>query len=87
MNVGPNHLSWIGNGEEPTIIEKGLPDMQLFAIRVVDGHFAHIIHLLSIGVAPEGYTTQQKKELVVKVVDFSVIAGQLYKMSLDEVLR
>lgn len=30
--------------------------------------------------------TQKKKELVVRVADFSLIAGQLYKMGLDKVL-
>lgn len=33
------------------------------------------------------YTTQQKKELVVKVDDISLIAGQLYKMEPNEILR
>jgi len=37
--------------------------------------------------ASEGYTSQQKKELVVCVEDFSVIAGHLYKMGGDEILR
>ena len=31
-------------------------------------------------------TTQQKKQLVVKAADFTLIAGQLYKMGLDEIL-
>lgn len=36
--------------------------------------------------APSEYTTQQKKELVVKAADFSLIVGQLYKMVPDEIL-
>ena len=30
LNVGPDHLSRIEKGEEPTNIEDGLPDAQLF---------------------------------------------------------
>jgi hypothetical protein len=37
--------------------------------------------------APSEYTIPQKKQLVVRVVDFSLIVGQLYKMGLDEILR
>ena len=32
-------------------------------------------------------TTQQKKQLVVRAVDLTLIAGQLYKMGPDEILR
>ena len=31
-------------------------------------------------------TTQQKKQLVVRATDFTLIAGQLYKIGLDEIL-
>eukprot|EP00253_Pinus_taeda_P026246 PITA_26246 len=41
----------------------------------------------SAGTTPEGYTVQQKKELVVCAADFSVIVGHLYKMGSDEILR
>eukprot|EP00253_Pinus_taeda_P029889 PITA_29889 len=37
--------------------------------------------------APVKYTTQQKKELVTKAVDFTLIAGNLYKMGLEKILR
>eukprot|EP00253_Pinus_taeda_P004566 PITA_04566 len=37
--------------------------------------------------ALEGYIVQQKKELVVCATDFSAIAGHLYKMGTDEILR
>jgi hypothetical protein len=36
---------------------------------------------------PREYTVIQKKKLVVHAADFSLIAGQLYKMGLDEILR
>ena len=65
LNAGPEHLSRIETGEEPTNLEKGLPDAQLFAVRIADGHFKDIIHFLTIGTAPKEYSIQQKKELVV----------------------
>jgi hypothetical protein len=37
--------------------------------------------------APSEYTIPQKKQLVVRVADFSLIVGQLYKMGPDEILR
>jgi hypothetical protein len=37
--------------------------------------------------APSEYTITQKKQMVVRVVEFSLIAGKLYKMGLDEILR
>jgi hypothetical protein len=37
--------------------------------------------------APSEYTIPQKKQLVVRAADFSLIAGKLYKMGPDEILR
>jgi len=52
----------------------------------MDGHFEDIIYFLTIGTALKGYSVQRKKELVVHVVDFSVIVGHIYKMGIDEIL-
>ena len=54
---------------------------------MVDKTFEAIIHLLSIGYALEWFTTAQKKQLVVKSVDFMLIDGKLYKMGPDEILH
>jgi hypothetical protein len=59
----------------------------LLAIRKVDDHFTEIVQFLSIGMAPREYTIIQKKQLVVRAADFSLIVGQLYKMGPDEILR
>lgn len=37
--------------------------------------------------APEGYTSQQKKELVVHTKNFSIMVGHLYKMCSNEILQ
>jgi hypothetical protein len=87
MNKGPNHLSRLEHGEEPTSLEDTLQDAQLLAIRKVDAHFVEIVQFLSIGMAPHEYTVIQKKQLVVRASEFQLIAGQLYKMGPDEILR
>ena len=87
MNDGPDHLSKIETGEEHTNIEDGLPDAQLFRVEMADGHYAPIIQFLLTGVALEELSTSQKKQLVVKAYDFQLIAGHLYKMGPDEILR
>jgi hypothetical protein len=87
MNKGPDHLSRLEHGEEPTSLEDTLPDAQLLAIGKVEDHFAEIVQFLSTGMAPREYTVMQKKHLVVHAVDFQLIVGQLYKMGPDEILR
>ena len=44
LNVGSDHLSDVENGEEPTNIDDGLPDVQLLPFDVGDDHYAPIIH-------------------------------------------
>eukprot|EP00253_Pinus_taeda_P034321 PITA_34321 len=87
LNAGPDHLSRIETGEEPTNLEEGLPDVKLFAVCVADDHFAYIIQFLTTGITPKGYSTEHKKELVVRAADFSIIARHLYKMGTNEILR
>jgi hypothetical protein len=80
MNKGPDHLSRLENGEEPTSMEDTLPNAQLLAIKKVDDNFTEIVNFLSTGMAPCKYTFIQKKQLVVRVANFSLIDGQLYNM-------
>jgi hypothetical protein len=56
MNKGPDHLSRMEHGEEPTSLEDTLSDAHLLSIRNLDDHFADIVHFLSIGMAPSEYT-------------------------------
>ena len=58
LNAGPNHLSKLESGEEPTDLEDCLLDAQLFSIQIVDDQFQDIIHFFTIRAAPESYTTQ-----------------------------
>ena len=58
LKARPDHLSRIKTREEPTNLEEGLPNAQLFTVRVVDGHFEDIIHFLTTGTAPKEYSVQ-----------------------------
>jgi hypothetical protein len=87
MNKGLDHLSRLEHGEELTNLEDALPDAHLLAIRKINEHFVEIVQFLSTGMAPSEYTIHQKKQIVVRAADFSLITGHLYKMGPDEILR
>jgi hypothetical protein len=61
MNKGPDHLSRLEHGEEPTSLEDTLLDAQLLAIRNMDDHFTDIVQFMSTGMAPSEYTISKKK--------------------------
>ena len=85
MNAGPDHLSRIEIGEEPTNIDDVFLDAQLFRVDITDDHYTRIIQFLATGVTPEDMSTSQKKQLVVKASDFQLIIGQSYNLGLDEI--
>jgi hypothetical protein len=87
MNKGHDHLSRLEHGEELTSLKDTLSDAKLLAIRKIDDHFVEIVQFLSTRMEPSEYTIPQKKQLVVHVVDFSLIVGHLYNMGPDEILR
>jgi hypothetical protein len=87
MSKGLDHLSRLEHGEEPNSLEDTLSDAQLLAIRKINDYFTEIFQFMSTGMEPSDYTIIQKKQLVVRVVYFSLIDGQLYKMGPDEILR
>ena len=43
LNGGSNHLSRIENGEEPTNIDDGLPDAQLFRVEIPNDYYGPIV--------------------------------------------
>jgi hypothetical protein len=86
LNAGPDHLLRVTNGEEPMNLEDNFLDAHLFSVHIVDDYFTEIIQYLSKGTALEEYTTVQKKNLVVRSVDYQLIVGYLYKMGADIIL-
>jgi hypothetical protein len=86
FNSGPDHLSCILSGEDAGNLDDNLPDTHLFSVQMVDDYFADIVQFLSTGVTPPEFTVAQKKQLVVKVTDYQLIAGNLYKLGTDGIL-
>ena len=87
LNARPNHLFRLESGEEPISLEDNLPNAQLFSIHITNDYFVDIIEFLTIGTAPAEYSMKQKKQLVVKATNFTIIVGKLYKLGPDEILR
>jgi hypothetical protein len=87
LNAGPDHLSRITNEEEAMNIEDNFPDANLFSFQVADEYFKDIIQYLRTGTTPQEFNTAQKKNLVVRAADYQLIAGHLYKMGADSILR
>ena len=85
--MGPDQLSRIENGEEPTSLEDNLPVAQLFAITSFDNQYEDIIQCLTMDFAPTEFTTAQKKHLVTRDAYFQLISSHLYKLDPDEILR
>jgi hypothetical protein len=75
ITKGPDHLLRLDHGEEPTSMEDTLPDEKLLVIRNIDDQFIDIVQFLSTGIAPAKYTIPQKKQLVVRTANFSLIVG------------
>jgi hypothetical protein len=87
FNSGPDHLSCILSGEDAGNLDDSFPDAHLFAIQMVEDYFADIVQFFSTGVAPSEFTVAQKKQLVVKATNYQLIAGNLYKLGADGILR
>jgi hypothetical protein len=64
-----------------------LSDAQLFAVKTVDDYFANIVQFLSTRMALSEMIVAQKKQLVVKAADYPLLAGNLYKLGADGILR
>jgi hypothetical protein len=43
LNVGPDHLSRITNGEEHSNLEDNFPYAKIFLVQIVDEYFSDII--------------------------------------------
>ena len=63
------------------------PNANLFSIQIDNDYFVDIVGFFSTGMAPKEFTVAQKKKLVVHIVDYQLIAGHLYKLGVDNILR
>lgn len=64
-----------------------MPKVDLFRIEAIPDHLEEIATLLTTGHFQEGYMATQRRHLVVRAVYYYLIAGHLYKMGLDQILR
>jgi hypothetical protein len=67
-------------------LEDNFPNAQLFSVHVADEYFIYIIEYLSTRLRHKTLVLQKKK-LVVRVIDYQLIAGHLYNMGTDGILR
>jgi hypothetical protein len=54
---------------------------------MVDDYFTNIVEFLNTGATPSEHDIAQKKQLVVRVTNYQLIAGTLYKLGADGILR
>jgi len=87
LNVGPDHLSRLETGENDGSIDNWSPDADLSRIEAIPNDLEEIVTLLTADSCPKGYMAMQSRHLVVRVVDYQLIVGHLYKMGLDQILR
>jgi hypothetical protein len=87
LNVGLDHFSKILIGEDVGNFDDNFHSAQLFAVKMVDDYFTEIMEFLHTGVAPFDMMVAQKKQLVVKEVDYQLIVGNLNKLGADGILR
>jgi hypothetical protein len=59
----------------------------LLRIEAIPEYPGDIKIFLSTGVCPETYSATQKRHMVVREMDYQLIAGQLYKLRLDKILK
>ena len=57
LNTCPNHLYHFETKEEPTNIDDGFPNAQLFRVDIKNDHYAPIIHFLATSVSLEDMLT------------------------------
>jgi hypothetical protein len=61
LNAGPNHLSRVTKGEEPTNLEDTFTDAQLLLVNIADEYFTNIIQYFSTGIASQEYSTTKRR--------------------------
>ena len=71
----PGEQASVGGDMCRWLLDDSLNDEKLFVITMIYDHYKYIIHLLSMGYPPEGFSTAQKKQLVVHATYFQLIVG------------
>jgi len=61
LNAGPDHLSRITNGEEPSSLEDNFPNAQLFLVHIVDEYFYDIIEFFIQDFSQRNITLRRRR--------------------------
>ena len=86
-NMGTYNMSHIESSEQGGSLDDNLLDAYLFRVTKIDEKLEDITYLLIIGETPQDNTIAKKRQLVVKEIDYHLIASQIYKLGADEILR
>jgi hypothetical protein len=86
-NVGMDHLSILESGESGGALDDQLSDVDIFQIEAIPKYVEDIFPFLSLGTCLENYFATPKWNLVVRETEFQLIAGQIYNMGLDIILK
>jgi len=86
LNVGPDHLSRLKSSDAGGLIDDQPLDADLFWVKAIPDYLEDIVLFLTIGKCLEDYKETQRRNMVVRVADYQLIAGQLYKMVLGQIL-
>jgi hypothetical protein len=73
-------------GEYARNLDDSLLNAHLFVVQMMEDYFAEILQLSSTGMTPSDMTVAQKKQLVVKEVDYHLIARKLYNLGANGIL-
>ncbi|MCO5566992.1 hypothetical protein L7F22_020675 [Adiantum nelumboides] len=82
-----DHLSRITNGEALTGVDDDLPDTSLFMVETIPEWSEKIINFLVNGFPPKELCKDVAQRLIKECEPFSLIAGTLYKLGKDDILR
>ncbi|MCO5595618.1 hypothetical protein L7F22_049663 [Adiantum nelumboides] len=82
-----DHLSRITNGEAPTGVDDDLPDTSLFMVETIPEWSEKFINFLVNGFPPKELRKDVARRLIKECEPYSLIAGTLYKLGKDDILR
>ncbi|MCO5606432.1 hypothetical protein L7F22_060620 [Adiantum nelumboides] len=82
-----DHLSCITNGEAPTGVDDDLPDTSLFMVETIFEWSEKIVNFIFDGFSPKELHKDVAQRLIKECELYSLIAGTLYKLGKDDILR
>lgn len=85
--MGTDPLSRIKLGKSGGVVDDHLPDANIFMVEAIPDYLEYIALFLTTGSAPEHSSTNQKRHLVVRVVDYQLITIKLSKLGTNVILR